>query len=228
MKSFNQYIMDSEDMKGLAEPRKVQEDIELVSGIGRPTRYDMETSQDEFDYGRKKDLGKIHKDYSLHRGENGDFFIHHDESKKVVGHISNDAPHKHKTLKVGLTTMDPKHTKKKIGHSLAVAAYKHLHGKHGYEIESGAEQSLGGKSLWDHLMQHPSTKNHVHAVHQAPGSHIKTDLGLAHKLDPSEIWQSGSREVRRAARRKGINLAKDIGVEDPTYNVRLVLRRKKK
>jgi len=182
--------------------KQLLEDIELMSGIGRPTRHDMETSQDEFDNTSKKNLGKIHKDYSLHRS-GGDFFIHHDKSNKVVGHISNDTPHKHKTLKVGLTTMDPKHTKKKIGHSLALAAYKHLHGKHGYEIESGNEQSPGGASIWHGLMNDPSTKNHVHAVHQATGSHIKTNLGLANKLHPSEIWQSG-------------------------YHVKLVLKRKKK
>lgn len=209
--------------------RQLIEDIELVSGIGRPTRYDMKASQDEFTHSRKKNLGKIHKDYSLHRGENGDFFIHHDKSKKVVGHISNDTPHKHKTLKVGLTTIDPKHTKKKIGHSLAVAAYKHLHGKHGYEIQSGAEQSLGGASIWMHLMKDPSTKKHVHAVHQQYGYGKKTDLGPAHKLDSSKIWQSGSGETRRAAKRKGISLAPDDGYDhDPAYHTTLVLKRKTK
>ena len=209
--------------------RQLIEDIELVSGIGRQTRDDTQSMQDEFKHTRKKNLGKIHKDYSLHKGEYGDFFIHHDKSKKVVGHIANETPYKRKSLKVGLTTIDPKHTKKKIGHSLAVAAYKHLHGKHGYEIQSGAEQSLGGASIWRHLMKDPATKHHVHAVHQQYGYGEKTHLGPAHKLDSSKIWQSGSVETRRAARRKGISLAPDDGYDnDPVYHTTLVLKRKTK
>ena len=207
--------------------RQLLEDIELVSGIGRPTRYDMETSQDEFDYGRKKNLGKIHKDYSLHKGEFGDFFIHHDESGKVVGHITNDAPHKHKTLKVGLTTIDPKHTKKKIGHSLAVAAYKHLH-KTGHTIHSGSEQSVGGASVWRELMKDPSTKRHVHAVHRPFGGTHRS-LGQASKLQTGDIWTSGSGETRTAGRRKGIRMHKYGSPEsERAQDVQLVLKPKEK
>lgn len=209
--------------------RRLLEDIELRSGIGRATRDDMRATQDEFDSTRKKNLGKIHKDYSLHKGEYGDFFIHHDKSKKVVGHIQNETPHKSKTLKVGLTAIDPKHTKKKIGHSLAVAAYKHLHGKHGYEIQSGAEQSLGGASIWRHLMNDPSTKHHVHAVHQQYDYEKKTDLGPAHKLHTGDIWTSGSREIRSKASSKGIKMHPYKGYDnDPVYHRTLVLKRKTK
>ena len=208
--------------------RQLLEDIELRSGIGRATRDDMRATQDEFDSTRKKNLGKIHKDYSLHKGEYGDFFIHHDKSKKVVGHISNETPHKSKSLKVGLTSIDPKHTKKKIGHSLAVAAYKHLHGKHGYEIQSGNEQSVGGASIWRHLMKDPSTKNHVHAVHH-PWDGKRTELGQASKLHTGDIWTSGSGEVRRKAASKGITMHPFKGYDnDPVYHRTLVLKRKTK
>lgn len=122
--------------------RQLLEDIELVSGISRATRSDIGAAHDEFKHGgsSKKNLGKIHNDYSIHKS-GGDFFITHDKTKKVVGHIANETPHKSKSLQVGVTAMHPDHTKKKIGHSLAIAAYKHLHDKHGYEIHSGDSQS---------------------------------------------------------------------------------------
>lgn len=211
--------------------RQLLEDIELVSGIGRPTRDDMRAIRSEHEFGHKKNLGKIHRDYSLHK-VGGDFFIHHDKSKKVVGHIANETPHKSKSLKVGLTAIHPDHTKKKIGHSLAVAAYKHLHGKHGYEIHSGGEQSVGGASIWRHLMKDPSTKQHVHAVHH-PWGGKRTELGQASKLHTGDIWTSGSREVRSKASSKGINMHpyKDYN-DDPlrrkAYDTTLVLKRKTK
>lgn len=203
------------------------EDIELVSGISRATRGDIGAMQDEFNYGPKKNLGKIHKDYSLHK-VNGDFFINHDKSNKVVGHISNDTPHKSKSLKVGLTAIHPDHTKKKIRHSLAIAAYKHLHGKHGYEIKSGNEQSVGGASIWQHLMKDPSTKQYVHAVHEPPGGK-KRELGQATKLHTGDIWTSGSGEVRRKAASKDIKMHPFKGYEnDSGYHTSLVLKRKTK
>jgi GNAT superfamily N-acetyltransferase len=190
MKSFKQYIF---------------EDIELISGIRRATRQDMNTAQDEFDYSNKKNLGKIHKDYSLHKS-GGDFYITHDSSKKVVGHITNQTPHKSKRLEVEAAAVHPEHTKKKIGHSLAVAAYKHLH-KQGYTIHSGNEQSAGGASIWRDLMNDPDTSEHVYAVHHPYGGK-KTELGQASKLHTGDIWQSGSGEVRRKAASKGIRMHK--------------------
>lgn len=203
------------------------EDIELVSGISRATRGDIGAMQDEFNSSRKKNLGKIHKDYSLHR-VNGDFFITHDKTKRVVGHIANDEPYKSKHLKVGLTAIHPDHTKKKIGHSLAIAAYKHLHGKHGYEIHSGTEQSVGGASIWQHLMKDPDTKDHVHAVHHPPSERKPTWDFPASKVHTGDIWTSGSGETRRKAATKGIRMHKYRGDEDSTYHTKLVLKRKTK
>lgn len=206
--------------------RQLLEDIELMSGIRRATRGDMNTAQDEFDYSSKKNLGKIHKDYSLHKS-GGDFFITHDKSKKVVGHISNQTPHKSKHIEVAATTVHPDHTKKKIGHSLAVAAYKHLH-KQGYTIRSGNEQSSGGASIWHGLMNDPKTKKHVHAVHH-PYIGKKTELGQASKLHTGDIWYSGSREVRRKAASKGIRMHKySSDATDKAMDTHLELRAKKK
>lgn len=206
--------------------RQLLEDIELMSGIRRATRGDMNTAQDEFDYSSKKNLGKIHKDYSLHKS-GGDFFITHDKSKKVVGHISNQTPHKSKHIEVAATTVHPDHTKKKIGHSLALAAYKHLH-KQGYTIRSGNEQSSGGASIWHGLMNDPKTKKHVHAVHH-PYIGKKTELGQASKLHTGDIWYSGSREVRRKAASKGIRMHKySSDATDKAMDTHLELRAKKK
>ena len=209
--------------------KQLLEDIELMSGIRRATRGDMNSAQDDFDYSSKKNLGKIHKDYSLHKS-GGDFFITHDSSKKVVGHISNQTPRKSKHLEVEATAVHPDHTKKKIGHSLAVAAYKHLH-KQGYTIKSGSEQSFGGKDVWfgkHGLMNDPKTKKHVHAVHHPYGGK-KTDLGQASKLHPGDIWQSGSGAVRRKAASKGIRMHKySSDATDKAMDTHLELRAKKK
>lgn len=207
--------------------KQLLEDIELMSGIRRATRGDMNSAQDEFDYSSKKNLGKIHKDYSLHKS-GGDFFITHDSSKKVVGHISNQTPHKSKHIEVAATTVHSDHTKKKIGHSLALAAYKHLHGKHGYTIKSGNEQSFGGASIWHGLMKDPETNKHVHAVHHPYGGK-KTDLGQASKLHTGDIWQSGSGEVRRKATSKGVRMHKySSDATDKAMDTHLELRAKKK
>jgi hypothetical protein len=205
--------------------RQLLEDIELISGIRRATRGDMNTAQDEFDYSNKKNLGKIHKDYSLYKS-GGDVFITHDSSKKVVGNISNQTPHKSKHLKVEATAVHPDHSKKMIGHSLAVAAYKHLH-KQGYTIRSGNEQSPGGASVWHGLMNDPKTKKHVHAVHH-PYHGSKTELGQASKLHTGDIWQSGSGEVRRKAASKGIRMHKySSDATDKAMDTHLELRAKK-
>lgn len=205
--------------------RQLLEDIELVPGLSRVSRSDTHAMQDEFDHSHKKKLGKIHKDYSIHKS-GGDFFITHDKSKKVVGHIANDAPPGKKELHVSSLGIHPDHTKKKIGHSLAIAAYKHLHGKHGYEIHSGTEQSMGGASVWQHLMKDPKTSKHVHAIRNTSFEKTK-DLGRASKLHTGDIWQSGSGEARRKAASKGIKMHPYKGFDD-TYNTKLVLKRKKK
>jgi len=205
--------------------RQLLEDIELISGIRRATRGDMNTAQDEFDYSNKKNLGKIHKDYSLYKS-GGDFFITHDSSKKVVGNISNQTPHKSKHLEVEATAVHPDHSKKMIGHSLAVAAYKHLWTQ-GYTIHSGSEQSPGGASIWHGLMNDPQTKKYVHAVHHPYGGK-KTDLGQASKLHTGDIWQSGSGEVRRKAASKGIRMHKySSDATDKAMDTHLELRAKK-
>ena len=209
--------------------KQLLEDIELMSGIRRDTRGELRSVRDQLSGRSKKNLGKIHKDYSLHKS-GGDFFITHDSSKKVVGHISNQTPRKSKHLEVEATAVHPDHTKKKIGHSLAVAAYKHLH-KQGYTIKSGSEQSFGGKDVWfgkHGLMNDPKTKKHVHAVHHPYGGK-KTDLGQASKLHPGDIWQSGSGEVRRKATSKGVRMHKySSDATDRAMDTHLELRAKKK
>jgi len=213
MKSFKQYI---------------SEDIELVSDIGRTGKREIQDAQDEFTYGRKKNLGKIHKDYSLHKSS-GDFYITHDPSKKVVGHISNDTAHKSRQLQVGLTAIHKDHTKKKIGHSLAVAAYKHLHGL-GYTIRSGHEQSFGGHDIWGGkkgLMNDPEMRDHIHAIHHPYGG-TRRDLGRASDLHTGDIWTSGSNTARRKAKAKGIQLHPYEGHGDSAYDTYLEIQPKKK
>jgi hypothetical protein len=205
--------------------RELLEDIELVTGVGRVSRQENDAMQDEFDRIHKKKLGKIHKDYSIHKSGR-DFFITHDKSKKVVGHFASDAPSSKKQLRVSSLGIHPDHTKKKIGHSLAVAAYKHLHGKHGYEIHSDTAQTPGGASVWRELMKDPSTSRYVHAVHH-PLRGKKTELGQASKLHTGDIWQSGSGSARRTAASKGIKMHPYKG-NDPAYDTKLVLKRKKK
>jgi hypothetical protein len=210
MKSFKQYI---------------SEDIELVSDIGRTGKSEIEDAQDEFTYGPKKNLGKIHKDYSLHKSS-GNFYITHDPSKKVVGHISNDTPHKSSHLQVGLTAIHKDHTKKKIGHSLAVAAYKHLHGL-GYTVTSGREQSVGGASIWQSLMKDRDIGGEVRAIHHSYGGK-RRDLGRASELHTGDIWSSGSGAVRRKAKAKGIQMHPYTGEDDSAYDTHLEIQGKKK
>jgi len=210
--------------------RQLLEDIEMVSGIGHMGKHDVKAVQDEHDQDtRKKNLGKIHKDYSIHRSQFGDFNIVHDKSKKVVGHIQNETPTKSKHLKVGLVAIHKDHTKKKIGHSLAVAAYKHLHGKHGYTIHSDRFQSPGGASIWQHLMKDPKTKKHVRAVITRKMDGDTKDIGQASKMNPADIWTSGSREMRRKAASKGIQMHRHSSPEDVrAFGTQLVLKAKKR
>jgi hypothetical protein len=206
------------------------EDIELTSGIGRMGKDDIKAVQDEHNYDtRKKNLGKIHKDYSIHRSQFGDFNIVHDKTKKVVGQIQNETPGKRKHLKVGLVAIHKDHSKKKIGHSLAVAAYKHLHANHGYTIHSGREQSPGGASIWQHLMKDPKTSKHVRAVITRKMDGDTKDIGQASKMNPADIWTSGSREMRRKAASKGIRMHKHMSPEDvKAFGTQLVLKAKKR
>ena len=208
--------------------KQLLEDIELVSGHPRTTKSDMRHAQQDFkdDAEYRKNLGKIHKDYSLHNsGRN--YWITHDPSDKVVGHIDTEPSGRAKTIKIAQLNIDKDHTKKKIGHSLAVAAYKHLH-KTGHTIHSGEEQSVGGASVWRELMKDPETINHVHAVHSRYGGR-KKELGRAFHLDPADIWTSGSKEARTAARRKGINMHHyDTPDAEHALGVQLVLKPKDK
>ena len=204
----------------------IQEDIELVSGHPRTTKSDMRNAQMDFkdDAEYRKNLGKIHKDYSLHHSD-GHFFITHDASGKVIGHIETDGSGK--KIKIGQLNIDKDHTKKKIGHSLAVAAYKHLH-KTGYTIHSGEEQSVGGANVWRELMKDPETKDHIHAVHSRYGGR-KKELGPASKMPTEDIWTSGSREARTAGRKKGIRMHDYYTPEaEHAQGVQLVLRPKVK
>jgi hypothetical protein len=184
------------------------EDIELVSGFPRTTKGDMRYAQMDFEHNAYgKNLGKIHKDYSLHRSASGrKLHITHDPSGKVVGQVAVEPGKNKKDLKVVQLNIDREHTKKKIGHSLAVGAYKHLH-KTGHTVHAGTEQSPGGASVWKELMRDPETKRHVHAVHRPFGKRGK-QLGQASKLHTGDIWTSGSGEARRAGSRKGIKMHK--------------------
>jgi hypothetical protein len=224
--------------------RQLLEDIQLEPNISRLNRKDWKGIHDEFHSDieaarslpslRMHKLGKIHKEYSIHRNHNGnDFFITHDKSKKVVGHIENDHvsdnPETSKHLRVGFLAIHPHHSKKKIGHSLAVAAYKHLHGKHGYTIHSGIQQSMGGASVWQHLMKDPKTKKHVRAVVSRKGDEDIKDIGQASKMNPADIWTSGSGGVRRKAASKGIRMH-DYSSPKATraFGTQLILKAKKK
>lgn len=204
------------------------EDIELLSGHPRTSKSHMRDIQRDFedDAEYRKPLGKIHKDYSLHRsGRN--FHITHDPSGKVVGHIDTEPGNSNKTVHIAQLNIDREHTKKKIGHSLAVAAYKHLH-KTGHTIHSGSEQSVGGASVWRELMKDPSTKRHVHAVHRPFGGKHRS-LGQASKLQTGDIWTSGSREARTAGRKKGIKMHKYLSPEsERAQDVQLVMHPKGK
>tara|TARA_R110000868_G_scaffold11361_8_gene55565 strand:- start:313 stop:966 length:654 start_codon:yes stop_codon:yes gene_type:complete len=215
MKSFKQYI--------------TEDDIELISLQRRSIPRELRIYQNAFNYGRKKNLGEITPGYSIHKA-GGDFFIRHDESKKVVGHISNATPHQSKNLGEQKIIIHPEHTAKVIGHSLPVAAYKHLWGHHGYEITSDYAHSLGGLKVWHNIIADPDTSEHVHAIHHQYGGK-KTDLGLARKLPTSDIWSSGSAGMRRKARRKGVQVDKLAMIGNTAINkasnVHLVLKRKK-
>ena len=215
MKSFLQYI---------------SEDIEVVSDIVRPTEHDWSKVSAPDESSRFKNFGKIHKYYSLHQDSlRNSFVIIHDKSKSVVGEIQNESSEP-KTLRVGMFAVHDDHTKKKIGHSLAVAAYKHLHGKHGYTIHSGSEQSPGAVSIWQDLLNDPKTKKHIHATEENPDNFGETkDLGQASKMNPADIWTSGSREVRRKAASKGIRMHKYSSLQAKrAYNTILVLKARKK
>ena len=214
MKSFKQFI--------------TEDDIDLVS-VSRGVRTALKKADDEFKDSPKRNLGEITPGYSIHKA-GGDFFIRHDESKKVVGHISNATPHQSKNLEVQKTIIHPEHTAKMSGHSLPQAAYKHLWGHHGYEITSGSDHSIGGLQMWRDMIADPDTSEYVHAI-QHPFGGKKTDLGRANKLPTSDIWSSGSAGMRRKARRKGVQVDKlamigDIPINKAS-NVQLVLKRKK-
>lgn len=214
---------------------KLVEDIELVSGIGKQTGREIERAHndaaDPGPFGPRNQLenhGKIHKDYSLH-GSGRDFFIRHDKSKKIVGHIAGERPQggHSRSVAIGIVRIHPEHTQKKIGHSLAVAAYKHLH-KKGFDIHSGDQQSPGGASIWQRLMKDPSTRRHVHAIRPDERGGMPKNLGQASKLHTGDIWVSGIGYVRNKAGTKGIRMHKYMTPKsDAAYRTTLVLKGKK-
>jgi GNAT superfamily N-acetyltransferase len=146
-----------------------------------------------------KKIGQIHPNYSLHRRKESNtnhmYFIVHDKSNSVVGHIKTNRFEpgakslKSKTISVDSVHVDPEHRKSAIGHSLMTAAYKHLHGK-GYTIRSGFTQSRGGKSLWKGLMSDPETSKHVRAVRyqEHPNFSRGKDIGKASDLPHHEVY----------------------------------------
>lgn len=216
MKSFKKYI---------------SEDIELSSDIVRPKISDWKGTQSKFEKFKKlKNLGKIHDDYSIYSHSGGrSFYIVHDRKNNVVGEITNNSRTPNH-IEVGGLSVHKNHTKKKIGTSLAVAAYKHLHGL-GYTIGSGGVQSIGGASVWQELMNDPEINKHVHALqHPFGGKYTDVkDLGQASELDTGNIWASGSGEIRRAARSKGIVMRKYGSPEsERAYSTQLILKAKKK
>jgi hypothetical protein len=215
MKSFKQYI---------------SEDINLIHGHPRTTEYIMKDAQmffdDDAEY--RKNLGKIHKDYSLHRADRN-FYITHDPSGKVIGSIDTEpsSGNSSKIIKISQLNIDKKHTRKKIGHSLAVAAYTHLW-RTGHTIHAGDEQSIGAARVWQDLINNPETRDHVHAIHD-PYYASSRELGPAHRLSSGDIWTSDNPRGRRVASQKGIRLHKrGTAEEERAQDVRLVLRAKKK
>lgn len=169
-----------------------------------------------------ENMGKIHKDYSLHRYKKNDsFLITHDKTNKVVGKIHGNITGK--KLEVSLLSVHPEHTKKRIGQSLAVAAYKHLHGKHGYTIHSDMNQSPGGASVWNTLRKDPETKRFVRAVRNG------RDIGQASKIRTQQIWTSHNDSHREKAAKVGIRSSSTEGSTGrKIVGTTLVLKGKKK
>lgn len=213
--------------------RNIVEDIELVAGVARHQGSNIEDAHHDarhFGPNSFRDMGKIHKDYSMHK-HGHDFFIRHDKTKKIVGHISTESENERggKKISVGMVGIHPQHSEKKIGHSLAFAAYRHLHRK-GYDVHSGHEQSPGGASIWRRLMKHPTTRAHVEAIrHSESGKGKPKNLGRASRLHTGDIWVSGSGYMRKKAGSKGIRMHPYQSKQsDDAYLTRLVLRGKKR
>ncbi len=78
-------------------------------------------------------------------------------------------------------------------------------------------------------MKDPKTSKHVRAVVTRKMDGDTKDIGQASKMNPADIWTSGSREVRRKAASKGIRMHKYMSPEDVrAFGTQLVLKAKKK
>jgi hypothetical protein len=203
---------------------QLREDIDLIGSAGGFDKVHSVEANRAFKTKRDgmiMNIGKIHKDYSLHReGDNGSMFITHDKTKKVIGRIYGEGSPKR--FAVHGISVHPKHTKKKIGHSLAVAAYKHLHGM-GVDVHSDIHQSTGGASVWNTLRKDPDTRKHVHVVRN------KRIIGQASKMKTQDIWTSRPGFTRDQAAKKGIRSSSSEGSKGKKIvGVTLVLKGKKK
>jgi hypothetical protein len=202
---------------------QLREDIDLIGVAGG---FDAHHANRVFKAERTErddkimNIGKIHKDYSLHREGDNVMFITHDKTKKVIGRIDGEGSPKR--FAVHGISVHPKHTKKKIGHSLAVAAYKHLHGM-GVDVHSDAQQSPGGASVWNTLRKDPDTRKHVHVVRN------NRIIGQASKMKTQDIWTSRPGFTRDRAAKKGIRSSSSEGSKGKKIvGVTLVLKGKKK
>ena len=194
MKTYKELLEDIEVIGGgshygLAKPKK-----------GRKTDEDWRYAQDYYRDTRNKNLGKIHPGYTLHRssssgfGGDRDYFIRHEKSKKIVGHIQTQGGGKN--IHIDMVKVHPDHSKKKVGRSLAAAAYEHLH-KMGHNIHSGSEQSVGGASIWKGMMKNKRLSKHIEAnVKPGFGSRAKK-LGRASRLSHDKIWATHSSSISR-------------------------------
>ena len=78
-------------------------------------------------------------------------------------------------------------------------------------------------------MKDPKTKKHVRAVITRKMDGHTKDIGQASKMNPADIWTSGSLEMRRKAASKGIRMHRHSSPEDVrAFGTQLVLKAKKK
>ena len=195
MKTYKELLEDIEVIGGgshygLAKPKK-----------GRKTDEDWRYTQDYYRENRNKNLGKIHPGYTLHKSSssvfgdrNADYFIRHEKSKKVVGHIETQGSGKN--IHIDMVKVHPEHNKKVVGRSLAAAAYEHLH-KMGHNIHSGSEQSVGGASIWKGMMKNKRLSKHIDANVQSGFGSRGKKLGRASRLNPDKIWVTHSRSISK-------------------------------
>lgn len=187
---------------------KLLEDIEMVSGIGKPSRVAMHGMDAEVRETKPRKVGVLGGgEYTIHQhGGNGsrDFFVVHNKTKKVAAHIA--AEHKaNKNMHVSVAVVHPEHTSKKIGHSLVMGVYKHLHDK-GYNVHSDTTQSPGGASIWHRMMQDKELSPHIHIMTKGKRGSIP-----AKGVPTDKIWTTHSKHIRKTSK---IGLHKSLGSAD--------------